>query len=247
MFLILTEYREAYQFAPLTGDEMEIRINSWLPVTAPIPVGRLRDCYAWAMQNRNSQFPLSAVELVDAWKHLVQRAETEGSSKLRDDRLLPANAAEACGRCYKRKEGDKIVECLEINSADGSLMGPCDHRPLTTEEQAQATQKRVDFLADMRAQARRNDEARRKAEGEARAKADAEKPKGKRFQCSKCERTVTTLAGWTAGEPCNIQLTGESAICPKCGTETGALSLGRMICRECLHSYEIVICDGKIS
>lgn len=224
---------------------MDIRVAAWLPVTAPIPVDRLRDAYAWAMQNRTSQYPLSAVELVDAWKHLVGRAETEGSSALRDDRLLPENAAGACGRCYKKKDpAGRILECLEISGVDGSLMGPCDHRPLTKEEKAEAAKKRVDFLAQLQAESRRVSEAKRKAEAD---KPKVVKPAGFELACSGCRRVVNTLAGWTEGERCGIDLKSESAMCPKCQTAAGVLSLGKMVCRECFHTYDVIVCAGRMS
>lgn len=238
---VLFDDRIARQFDPRPAEETDRIVTSMLPVTRSIPTRYLYECYVVAMEMRaaGNNFPITGIELVQAWKEKQGAVEMES---LRADRLLPANAAAACVRCYKRTTDKGIVECLEINAADGSLMGPCDHRPLTAEEQADAARKRVDFLANMRAHARRTEEARRKADGEARAKADAEKPKGKRLQCTSCQRTVSSLAGWTGGEPCNVQL---AATCPKCGS-AGVQSLGKLVCRECFHSYEPLICDGRM-
>jgi hypothetical protein len=223
---------------------MEIRVAAWLPITAPIPADRLHDCYVWAMQNRNPQYPLSALELVDAWKHLLDRAETEGTSELRSDRLLPERAATACGRCYKKKDGKgNIVECLEIHP-DGSIGGICDHRPLSEEEKAEASRKRVDFLAQMQRESRQRLEARRQAE--LAAKEEEVKPKEHHLFCSNCQRRVSTLAGWTEGETCRDFLKEQSESCPKCSQAAGVLSLGKMTCRECFHTYDMILCDGRI-
>jgi hypothetical protein len=191
LYFILTEYREAYQLPPLEGDVMEIRITSWLSVTAPIPANRLRDVYAWAMQNRTSQYPLSAVELVDAWKHLVGRAETEGTSALRDDRLLPEKASGACLRCDKQGR--------EISLSDGSVGGPCGHRPISEEEKQEAARVRQTNLEWAREEARKTAEANRAAEA---AKEEAPKPVVVKMQCSVCHRRVDSTLGWTEGETC---------------------------------------------
>jgi hypothetical protein len=236
LYTILTEYREANQYAPLNDDDMELRIASWMPVTAPVPVARLHDCYVWAMQNRSNQFPLAATEIVDAWKHLQQRAETEGSSSLRDDRLLPENAAAACVRC------DKLGREIHL---DGSIGGVCDHRPFTEEEKQEASRIKMEMLAEAQREARKRVEIRRQEE--LKKKEEAQKPKEHHLFCSNCNRRVSTLAGWQAGEACGIKLDKESSICPKCQTPTGVQSLNKMVCRECFTSYDVVICGGKFS
>lgn len=196
LFFILTEYREAQQLPQLTGDQLEIRIASWLPITAPIPAERLKDCYVWAMQNRSSQFPLSAVELLDAWKHLQNRAETEGSSSLRDDHLLTANAAGACLRCDK--EGREI-------HLDGSIGGPCDHRPFTNEEKAEASRIRAQIIADAQTEATKRIQAKKQAE--------VQKPKfvNIRMECNYCRRRVDNDGVmWKDGDVCGAALPDET-------------------------------------
>jgi hypothetical protein len=180
------------------------------------------------MQNRASQFPLTALELVDAWKHLQQRNETEGSTSLRDDRLLPENAAAACQRCFGTDEEQM---------PDGSVKKDCSHLPLSDEEKRAQAKRRVEQVAAMRAAL--------KAPPKPKPVVEAPVEVGQKLHCSNCNRKVNTLAGWSIGETCGIKLDNASEFCPNCETPTGVLSInGQMICQGCFKNYPVVTCDG---
>lgn len=44
-------------------------VEAWSEVLAPVvPSERLNDCYLYAMQHRDSTFPLAATEVLTAWR-----------------------------------------------------------------------------------------------------------------------------------------------------------------------------------
>jgi hypothetical protein len=240
---ILYDDRVARQLDPRPAAETDRYVNAFLPLTHSIPAKELYPCYVLAMEMRpaGDNYPVKGIELVQAWKERQGSLEMES---LDASRLLPEHAATACGRCYKRRDPQTgvILECLEINPSDGSIGGPCDHRPLTEEEKREASEMRAQFLADAQRKAREGVAARRQAE--LKAKEEEAKPKDHHLFCSGCHRRVSSLAGWTEGETCRDFLKEQSAICPKCNQPCGVQSLGKMVCRDCFNSFEMIFCDG---
>lgn len=224
----------------LVEKEQDIAIITWFEilVDAGVPFERWTDCYRSAQQRRNELLAsaqtvdgmLKPADLVVEWQKIK-----DFHNELDESHLLPANAVGACKRCTK--------EGLEIH-ADGSIGGVCDHRPLTSEEIEAAARQRTEFLTEMRRQAHERAELHRKAQEEARRREEEAKPKGDALACSGCNRTVTTLAGWTASERCGVEIV--NLTCPKCATETMVRSQGKLVCRECFGSFDIPRCEGTM-
>lgn len=194
---IIQEYYQAMQYDSLNLQDLLNRAIAWKTPTAIIPVEEIYNCYARAVGNFKGEKPLSAFDLVSAWRSIWQERE-DGLDK---SRLLTANAVGCCERCYGR--GYEIV--VDRNGNRGSRK--CDHRPYTDEERAEYFEG-VELVSRMREKMRRTSEENARIEELKKKEERREKPQGVDLICSSCARSVNTLGGWQIGEKCNFP--GES-------------------------------------
>jgi hypothetical protein len=103
--------------------------------------------------------------------------EADSSGAYDKSRMLTANAAGACERCFG----------TGTDSAPEGAM-PCDHRPLTAEEKAERDELRDEKLSWLREQMK--EVMRPKPPSRP---ATPQPPKGVWLKCSKCPRKVNVL------------------------------------------------------
>jgi hypothetical protein len=195
---ILFDDRISRQFDPRDPEETDIIVSSFLPLTQSIPTEQLYPCYILAMEMRPSgnNFPVSGVELLQAWK---ERQGTVEMQSLDDSRLLPQHASAACLRCDK--EGREI-------HLDGSIGGVCDHRPFTEEEKAEASRVKAEIITQAQEEANKRIQAKRQAE--------ISKPKfvNIRMECNYCHRRVDSDGVmWKDGDVCGGFLAEDKPVC----------------------------------
>lgn len=201
---ILVAYREAMQFNQPDdeeGEALEFRVAAWIPLTLCIPAERLFDCYIWAMQNRRSDFPLSAPDLVKAWRGIQDSSETQSAAAGGKYKMLSQFAPGACERCFGT--GMEIMP-------DGSVRPNCQHQPLTGEDRELAREAQAEVAKFMR-------EALKNI-GKPKPPATPKKDeRGTRLVCGSCQRKVWTVFGFEVGGRCGELLNR--------GTHDGELKL----------------------
>jgi hypothetical protein len=195
---ILYDDRVSRQFDAREPEDADTIVSSMLPITRSIPTDYLYPCYVLAIETRpaGNTFPISGIEIIQAWKAMQGSVEMES---INASRLLPENASAACLRCGK--DGREIM-------LDGSIGGPCDHRPFSEEEKLEAERLRADFLNRARAEAQEKYQARLKKEREAKE----EKPVFKvvNLECDCCRRRFPSDGiGFVDGDTCGTMLPDE--------------------------------------
>jgi hypothetical protein len=192
---ILYDDKVSRQFDAREPEDADTIVSSMLPLTQSIPTNQLYPCYVRAMEMRaiGNTFPVSGLELLQAWKELKGSVEMES---IDTSRLLTENAAGACLRCDK--EGREI-------HLDGSIGGVCDHRPFTEEERAEASRVKAEIIARAQEEANKRLQAKRQAE--------VQKPKFVNIlmECNQCHRRVDNDGVmWKDGDICGAALLDES-------------------------------------
>lgn len=208
---ILLDDRLAHNFDIDAPEDTDLIVQSILPITRSIPLEYLYESYVRAMELRpvGNTYQIKGVEMVGAWREIQGQLEMESVSGLaHNQKLLPERAAAACPRCVKETDPQtKTTHCREV-MPDGSIGGPCDHRPLTEEEMKEAARIKADNLAWAKREADRIREQRRKFEQK------EEKPRfvNIRMECSSCHRRVDSDGvGWKDGDACGAVLKGGDA------------------------------------
>lgn len=128
-----------------------MKAQAMLPLTRSIPTERLYECFVLAMEAREpgNTFLVSGVELLSAWKVLRERMEAESGGAYDKSRMLTANAANACPKCF----GTGMERM-----PNGSVRKGCQHEGWTPEfedelernEEAQRDEvkKQADFMKE---------------------------------------------------------------------------------------------------
>jgi hypothetical protein len=166
---------------------------------AGVPRERWTDCYrAWkrrrlqALKNGKPTGPLSADDLILEWDSIRHM-----HAELDKTRLLTANAANACPKCY----GTNMERM-----PNGSVRPGCLHEGWSPEFEEEIEHNEEARRAEIKKQADFMKDALSKV-GSPKPVADAPKPKqaGTVLRCTNeaCARKVTTLYGFEPGQSCN--------------------------------------------
>jgi hypothetical protein len=214
---ILLDDRLAHQYEVDDPRDTDILAQAMLPVTRSIPVEYLYESYVVAMEMRapGDTYQIKGVEMVAAFNTRIRgllemESVTHGGH---NQKLLPERSAAGCPRCVKElDQASRTMVCREV-MPDGSVGGPCDHRPMTDEERAERGRANAERLASIRAEVERAQAARRKAEEKARPKFV-----NIRMECDGCRRRVDSDGVmWKDGDACGALLSAgdESYTIPK--------------------------------
>lgn len=97
----------------LDTQEFPATVEAWCEVLSlDVPIDRLNDSYLYAMRHRNSSFPLSAVEVLEAWR-IINAEEFHQQEKTQPCRLC---FGAGFGNVYDPKTDTEILkECPHCN------------------------------------------------------------------------------------------------------------------------------------
>jgi hypothetical protein len=120
---IIRRCLELCNWTPLDTKQLARRAGIWFDALYPVvPLERLRECFDHAVQNHSENFPVGAIEILQAYRVLTEQHLSSAEAEARKNDL---SQPKKCDMAHVTEEGEPELVSIWLPAKGQDVIMPC--------------------------------------------------------------------------------------------------------------------------